>query len=202
MWHVTGVCCRCAACSMSPAGEGCQNSLVTLQSLQYLQLRIARQLWWHPTGTSSDFFPRMTGICLINQWSLNLCRALLRPQCMLPASDGAAQGKFPHELGCLPLPGQWCKPCFQWRQYFVPPYSPMVHLTITSRYLVKKHECWPFSYRWDSGTCLLTRWRHGLSMNGWCQLLQRAFPPHLALITAGGHALAEWLSDAQTISGP
>ena len=27
----------------------------------------------------------------------------------------------------------------------VPPYSPMVHLNITSQHLVKKHECWPFS---------------------------------------------------------
>ena len=73
------------------------------------------------------------------------CRALLRSQCRLPASDGAAQGKSPHELGCPPLPGQWCKPCFQWRQYLAPPYSQMVHLDITSQYLVEKHKCWPFS---------------------------------------------------------
>ena len=64
---------------------------------------------------------------------------------MLPASDGAAQGKSPHELGCPPLPGQWCKPCFQWRQYLAPQYSQMVHLDITSQYLLEKHKCWPFS---------------------------------------------------------
>ena len=39
-------------------------------------------------------------------------------------------------------------------------------------------------------------------MSGGCQLLQQALPPHLALITAGGYALTERLSDAQTISGP
>ena len=64
---------------------------------------------------------------------------------MLPASDGAAQGKSPHELGCPPLPGQWCKPCFQWCQYLTPQYSQMVHLDTTSQYLLEKHKCWPFS---------------------------------------------------------
>ena len=64
---------------------------------------------------------------------------------MLPAGDGAAQGKSPHELGCPPLSGQWCKPCFQWRQYLAPPYSQVVHLDITSQYLVEKQKCWPFS---------------------------------------------------------
>ena len=63
MGHVTGVCCRCVACSKSPAGEGCQDSLVPLQSLQYLQLSIIRQLRWHPTGTSSDFSSE-------NDWNL------------------------------------------------------------------------------------------------------------------------------------
>ena len=56
MWHVTGAFCLGAACSKAPEGEECQRSLVPLQSLQSLQLRIFRQLWWHPTGTSSDFF--------------------------------------------------------------------------------------------------------------------------------------------------
>ena len=42
-------------------------------------------------------------------------------------------------------------------------------------------------------TCLLTRWRHGLPLSGGCQLPQQALPPHLLLITAGGHEAAEWL---------
>ena len=42
-------------------------------------------------------------------------------------------------------------------------------------------------------TCLPTRWRHGLPLSGGCQLPQQALPPHLLLITAGGHEPAEWL---------
>ena len=37
----------------------------------------------------------------------------------------------------------------------------------------------------DRGTCLFTLGRHGLSVNGGCQRLQLALPPHLALLTAG-----------------
>ena len=40
-------------------------------------------------------------------------------------------------------------------------------------------------YKWNRDTCLLTRWRQGLSVNGGCLLPQLALPPHLALITAG-----------------
>ena len=66
-----------------------------LQSPQYLQLRIVRQLWGHPKG--------------INSFSSENDRNLphqpaVRPQCMLPASHGAAQGKSPRELDARSFP--------------------------------------------------------------------------------------------------
>ena len=56
---------------------------------------------------------------------------------------GTAQGKSPHALGWPPLSWQRSKPCFQWRRYLAPPHYQVVHLDITSQYLVEKHECWP-----------------------------------------------------------
>ena len=182
MWHVTWTLCLGASCSKAPEGEECQSSLVHFQSFQ---LRIFRQLWWHPTGTSSDFFSENnwdTASLTSSPW--RRYRELLPSQCMLPTCEGTAQGKSPHDLGCPPLSGQRSKPCFQWRQYLAPPHYQVVHLDTTSQYLGEKHEWWPI-YRWDRGTCLFTRWRHGLSVNGGCQRLQPALPPHLALLAAG-----------------
>ena len=39
-------------------------------------------------------------------------------------------------------------------------------------------------------------------MSGGCQLLQQALPPHLALITAGGYAIAEYSLMLKRSPGP
>ena len=145
MWHVRGVCCLCATCSKSPAGEECQSSLVPLQSLQSPQLRIGRQLGWHPMGTSSDFF-------FENNWNAASLTAV--PEQVQGAAPfivhvtskrRCSSGQISSWVGMPAFPGPWCKPCFQWGQYLPPQYSQMVHLDITSQYLLKKHKCWPFS---------------------------------------------------------
>ena len=139
MWHMTGVCCLCAACSKSLAGEECQSSFVPLQSFQYLQLR----LWWHPTGTSRDFSSEND--CNVASLRSGPWTGARRCFVHIACYQQATAQLRSHELGCPPLPGQWCKPYFQWRKYLAPSHSPMVQLDITSQYLVRKHKGEPFS---------------------------------------------------------
>ena len=80
---------------------------------------------------------------------------------------------------------------FRVASYLVLPYSPIVHLNLPSQYQLKKHQWWPFStdgteaHAYPPVEGMISR------LSGGCQLLQQALPPHLALITAGGYALAE-----------
>ena len=145
---------------------------------------------WAPVVIS---LPRMTGICLINQRSVH--------------SAGYQQATAQHRANLLvswdarPFPGSDANLVSSGVIFSAALLSNSTP-SFTIAVAVEEASVVAFFYRWDSGTCLLTRWRHGLSMSGGCQLPQQARPPHLALISAGGYALAEWLSDAQTISGP
>ena len=62
-----GVCCRCAACSKSPAGEGCQNSLVLFSLLSIFDYASVDNCVGIPGAPGVISPQRMTGICLINQ---------------------------------------------------------------------------------------------------------------------------------------
>ena len=134
---------------------------------------------------------RMTGICLINQRSVHsACYQQVTAQHRANLLGSWAARPFPDSDANLVSSGV----------ILVPPFSTIVHLNLPSQYQLKKL---------SGGLFLQMGQRHMLthplkawSMSGGCQLLQQALPPHLALITAGGYALAEWLPDAQTISGP
>ena len=163
-WHVAWTLCLGASCSKAPEGEECLSSLVFSLSLQ---LRIIRQLWWL-TGTSSEF------LCLVSGYEF-VTASLTSSHCRRQNSSGFGmtapfmtekQTLFPMACVCGAALRTSCPP---WSNTSLPGDEAQVIL-------------W---YKWSRGTCLLTRWRQGLSVDGGCLLPQLALPPHLALITAG-----------------
>ena len=66
-----GVCCRCAACSKSPAGEGCQHSLVPFSLLSIFNYASVDNCGGIPEAPGVISPQRMTGCCLINQRSVH-----------------------------------------------------------------------------------------------------------------------------------
>ena len=139
-----GVCCRCAACSESPAGEGCQNSLVLFCLLSIFNYASVDNCVGIPGAPGVISPQRVTGICLIN-----------RPQCLFAASDGAAQGKSPRALDARPFPDSDANLVSSGVIVSAGVFSnstPEVTIAVPVEEAPET-----LFYRWDSDTCFPTR---------------------------------------------
>ena len=136
MWHVMGVCCRCAACSKSPAGEGCQNSLVLFSLLSIFNYASFDNCRGIPGAPVVSSLQRMTGICLINQRSVHSAcyqQATAQHRANLLVSWDARP--FPDSDANLVSSGV----------IFSAALFSKVHLNLPSQYQLKKHQWWPSS---------------------------------------------------------
>ena len=146
MWHVMGVCCRCAACSKSPAGEGCQNSLVLFSFLSIFNYASFDNCGGIPGAPVVISLQRMTGICLINQRSVDSAcyqQATAQHRANLLGSRDARP--FPDSDANLVSSGV----------IFSAALFSIVHLNLPSQYQASSVVA--FFYRWDRDTCLPTR---------------------------------------------
>ena len=143
-----GVCCRCAACSKSPAGEGCQNSLVLFSLLSIFNYASVDNCGGIPGAPGVISPQRMTGICLINQRSVH--------------SACLQQATAQHRANLL---GSWDARPFQDSDANLVSSGVIVSAglfsnstpEVTIAVSVEEAPEVALFYRWDSGTCFPTR---------------------------------------------
>ena len=138
----------CAACSKSPAGEGCQNSLVPFSLLSIFNYASVDNCGGIPEAPGVISPQRMTGCCLINQRSVH--------------SACTQQATAQHRANLL---GSWDARPFPDSDANLVSNGVIVSAglfsnstpEVTIAVPVEKAPEVPLFYRWNSDTCFPTR---------------------------------------------